>query len=92
LKKWGRNTNPAYCPIGWRSRFGIIIRGKSDQTDNLSRMRARLGQWQSLAANPTTVPQDIIIQSWQPLPTQYLPETALSTSTGMLLQAERMVQ
>jgi hypothetical protein len=58
--------------MGWRIRFGIIIGGTSDQTDNLSWTRAGLGQLQSLAANPTTVPEDIIIQSWQPLPTQYL--------------------
>jgi hypothetical protein len=78
--------------MGWRIRFGIIIGGTSDQTDNLSWTRAGLGQLQSLAANPTTVPEDIIIQSWQPLPTQYLPETALGTSTWMLLQTERMAQ
>jgi len=77
LKDWRRNTNPAYCPIGWRSRFGIIIGGTPDQTDSLSWTRAALGQLQSLAANPTTVPQDSIIQPWQPLPTQYVPETDL---------------
>jgi hypothetical protein len=48
--------------MGWRIRFGIIIGGTSDQTDNLSWARARLGRLQSLAANPTTVPEDIIIQ------------------------------
>jgi hypothetical protein len=63
-----------------------------DQTDNLSRTRAGLGQLQSLAANLTTVPEDIIIQSWQPLPTQYVPKTDLGTRTWMLLQAERMAQ
>jgi hypothetical protein len=78
--------------MGWRIRFGIIIGGTPDQTDSLSWTRAGLGQLQSLAANLTTVPEGIILQSRQPLPTQYVPETDLGTRTWMLLQAERMAQ
>jgi len=42
-----------------------------------------------LTANPSMAPDDIVIQSWQPLPTRELPETTPGTSTWMLLQVEK---
>jgi hypothetical protein len=71
-------------------RFGIIIGGDPDYKDNVSWTRAGLDQLRALSANPATAPEDLIIQSWQPLPTNYLPETTPGTSTWMLLQAEKM--
>ncbi len=52
-------------------RFGIIIGGNPDYTDNISWTQAGLDQLKALAVNAATAPEDVIIQSWQPLPTQY---------------------
>jgi hypothetical protein len=73
-------------------RFGIIIGGNPDYKDNVSWTRAGLDQLRMLSASPATAPEDVIIQSWQPLPTNFLPETMPGTSTWMLLEAEKMMQ
>jgi hypothetical protein len=91
-----KNWRPAIAPLkaGMRARdirFGIIIGGTPDDTDDISWTRAGLDQLRALAANPATAPEDVVIQSWQPLPTRYLPETLPGTSTWMLLQAEKML-
>ena len=91
-----KNWRPGLAPLkaGMRARgirFGIIIGGDPDYTDDLSWTRAGLDQLEALAVNPATAPEDVIIQSWQPLPTHYLPETTPGTSTWMLLQAEKML-
>lgn len=90
-ENWRRAVAPLKAGLRARSiRFGIIFGGTPDQKDALSWTRAGLDQLKSLAGNPTTAPEDVVIQSWQPLPTRYLPETAPGTSSWMLLQAERM--
>jgi hypothetical protein len=91
-----KNWRLAIAPLkaGMRAhgiRFGIIIGGNPDYTDDISWTQAGLDQLKTLAANPATAPEDVIIQSWQPLPTHYLPETVPGTSTWMLLQAEKML-
>jgi len=73
-------------------RSGIIIGGNPDYNDDVSWTRAGLEQLKSLAANPSTAPEDVIIQSWQPLPTHYLPETTTGTTTWMLLEAEKTLR
>jgi hypothetical protein len=63
-KNWLPGIAPLKAVMHTRGiRFGIIIGGTPDQTDNLSWTRAGLGQLQSLAAHPMTVPEDIIVQS-----------------------------
>jgi hypothetical protein len=91
-----KNWQPAIAPLKSAMhargiRFGIIIGGNPDYTDDVSWTRAGLDQLKTLSGNPATAPEDIIIQSWQPLPKRYLPETAVGTSTWMLLQAQTMV-
>jgi hypothetical protein len=91
------NWRPGIAPLkaGMRTRgirYGIIIGGTPDQTDDVSWTRTGLDALKTLAGNPATAPQDVIIQSWQPLPTHYLPETRPGTTTWMLLEAERMMK
>jgi len=91
-----KNWQPALAPLkaGFRSRgirFGIIIGGDPDYTDDVSWTHAGLEQLRRLGSSPATAPEDVIIQSWQPLPTRYLPETAAGTTTWMLLQAQQLV-
>jgi hypothetical protein len=91
-----KNWRPGIAPLktGIRARgirFGIIIGGNPDYKDDVSWTRAGLDQLKTLAADPAIAPEDVVIQSWQPLPTRYLPETTPGTSTWMLLQAEKML-
>jgi hypothetical protein len=69
-------------------RFGVVFGGTPDQSEDLSWTRAGLTQLKAFIADPSIAPDDILIQSWQPLPTRELPETTPGTSTWMLLQAE----
>jgi len=91
-----KNWRPGIAPLkaGMRARgirFGIIIGGDPDYTDDVSWTRAGLDQLRTLASNPATAPEDVIVQSWQSLPSHYLPETLPGTSTWMLLQVENML-
>jgi hypothetical protein len=89
-KDWQRAIAPLNAGLRARGiRFGVIIGGDPDYTDDLSWTRAGLHQLSVLNANPATAPDDIIIQSWQPLPTHFLPETTPGTTTWMLLEAEK---
>jgi hypothetical protein len=94
-----RSTNwqQAIAPLktGLRARgirFGIIIGGDPSYTNDISWTRAGLHQLSVFVADPATAPEDVIIQSWQPLPTRYLPETTPGTTTWMLLEAEKSRQ
>jgi hypothetical protein len=91
----GWQAGLAPLKAGLRARnipFGIIFGGTPDQQDDLSWTRSGLNELESLASNPATVPGQVIIQSWQPLPTHVLPETTPGTGTWMLLQAEGLVK
>jgi hypothetical protein len=72
-------------------RFGAIVGGDPDFTDDVSWTRAGLRALRSLAASPATAPDDVVVQSWQPLPTHDLPENVPGTTTWMLLQAELLM-
>ncbi len=71
-------------------RFGVIIGGSQEDQSN-ARWVADGLQRLSFLANPATRPDDVIVQSWQDLPTRMLPETLPGTSTYMLAQAERLL-
>ena len=71
-------------------RFGIIIGGSPEDRTN-ERWVADGLQRLSYLANPATRPDDVIVQSWQDLPTRMLPETMPGSSTYMLAEAERLL-
>jgi hypothetical protein len=99
-RNWPKNSippckQPALAPlkaglVARAIRFGVIVGGDPDFTDDVAWTRAGLHQLTVLHADPATTPQDIVIQSWQPLPTHYLPETTPGTTTWMLLEAEKL--
>ena len=70
--------------------FGVIFGGTPDQKDDVSWTREGLEQLRNFARNPSISPDDVLIQTWQPLPTRELPETKPGTHTWMLLQAEHV--
>jgi hypothetical protein len=70
-------------------RFGVVFGGTPDQENDLSWTGAGLAQLKAFAANPATAPDDVLIQTWQPLPSRELPEITPGTHSWMLLQAER---
>ena len=91
-KNWQPGLAPLKAAMVSRGiRFGIIIGGNPDFKDDVSWTHEGLSQLRSLSSNPATAPQDIVMQSWQPLPSSYLPESQPGTTTWMLLQAENMV-
>lgn len=55
--------------------FGVICDGDPDAGNNEAWVRQALRRCQDVAANPKTVPDDLIVQSWELLPTKMLPET-----------------
>jgi len=70
---------------------GMIVGGSpEDGTDDAWTQEA-LQRVQMLADNPALRPDQIIVQSWQPLPTHYLPESEPGTTMWLLLQAERVM-
>jgi hypothetical protein len=91
----GWQAGIAPLKAGLRTRgiaFGTIFGGTPDQQDDVSWTRAGLLQLKTLASNPATAPEQVIIQTWQPLPTKMLPETTAGTLSWMLLQAEGMLK
>jgi hypothetical protein len=57
-------------------RFGVICDGGGpDVNSNEAWVRQALQRCRAMAANPKTLPDDLIVQSWEPLPTKMLPET-----------------
>jgi hypothetical protein len=73
-------------------RFGVVFGGTPDQKDNVSWTGGGLAQLRAFVGNSTMAPDDVLIQTWQPLPTRELPETTPGTHTWMLLQAESSVR
>jgi hypothetical protein len=90
---WHSNWQPAIAPLkaGLHARgirFGVIINGDSGSKDSATWTSTALGRLAIIAADSATAPEDVIIQSWHPLPTQMLPEVLPGSSTWLLLQAE----
>jgi hypothetical protein len=70
--------------------YGVIIGGSKAQQDAGDWIQAALQRLRDQLADPATRPDDVIVQSWQMLPTRMLPETDPETVTYELLQAERI--
>ena len=67
---------------------GVIIGGTpQDQSDEEWVAHALQGL-RMLEANPATRPDQVVVQSWQPLPDHMLPETQPGSSTFLLREAE----
>jgi hypothetical protein len=68
-------------------RFGVICDGDPDAGGNEAWVRQALQRCQQVLADPSISPDDLIVQSWEPLPTKMLPETdpgALTYEVGAL--------
>ncbi len=71
-------------------RFGAIVGGTPDQRTAAEWVSVALQHVRLLVDDPAVRPDDIVIQSWQLLPTRMLPEDQPDTVTYELLQAERI--
>ena len=71
-------------------RYGVIIGGTSDQQAAGGWIDAALRSLRGLVADPAVRPDDVIVQSWQSLPSRVLPENDPEAMTYELLQAERI--
>jgi hypothetical protein len=56
-------------------RFGVICDGDPTAGGNEAWVDQALERCLTVAANPRIRPEDLIVQSWEPLPTKMLPET-----------------
>jgi hypothetical protein len=82
---WNTNWSPPLGDLADRMhrrgvRFGVICGGGSEGNGPAARtneqwVRTAIQRCQALAANPGIRPDDLIVQSWEPLPTKMLPET-----------------
>jgi len=93
---WRTNWHPAFvlAAKSFRAegiRFGAVIGGRPmDQTD-ITFEQFGLSQLQAFQSSPDTRLNDVLIYSWQPRPTKFLPESEPGTSTNILLRAESIV-
>ena len=71
-------------------RTGIIFGGSPQDEDGQAWVAHGLERLRATLADPAIRPDDVVIQSWQPLPDHYLPETDPASATYFLLQAERL--
>jgi hypothetical protein len=58
-----------------RMRFGLICDGDANVGGDEAWVQQAIQRCRTVAANPRTRPDDLIVQSWEPLPTRMLPET-----------------
>jgi hypothetical protein len=77
---WTSNWQPELEMMANRShargmRFGLICDGDANVGSNEAWVQQALQRYQTVVANPRTRPDDLIVQSWEPLPTRMLPET-----------------
>ena len=94
---WNTDYQAALAPLkaGFQARaipFGVIIGGNQNQGGDAGWVALGLQRLATLHADPATAPEDIVIQSWQPLPTRMLPETDPGSLTYLLSRAEMMVR
>ncbi len=90
---WETVWQPALPPLkqGFHARnirYGAIIDGSPDDGSDDAWVRAGLQRLRRLEADQSTAPDDVVVQSWQPLPTTMLPETSPGSLTHLLLNAE----
>ncbi len=73
-------------------RFGAIVGGTPQDATNQQWVADALRHLGGLMADPATRPDDVVVQSWQPLPDRMLPETMPGTITNLLAQAENLAR
>jgi hypothetical protein len=69
-------------------RFGVICDGDPTAGTNEAWVEQALQRCRQVAADPRTRPDDLIAQTWEPLPTRMLPETHPGAMTYEALQLE----
>jgi hypothetical protein len=77
---WTTNYQPVLAMMANRAhargmRFGLICDGDVNAGGDEAWVRQAIQRRRTVAANPRTMPDDLIVQSWEPLPTRMLPET-----------------
>lgn len=91
---WRTDWRPMVAPLKRQMHalgvpFGVIIGGSPDNASEEEWVRTALQRFEELNRNSETRPDDVVIQSWQKVPTHMLPESAPGTSTYLLLQAQQ---
>jgi hypothetical protein len=71
-------------------RVGIICDGDANAGGDAAWVRQALQRCQTVAADPKIRPDDLVVQSWEPLPTRMLPETDPGSLTYAARQAEAL--
>ena len=71
---------------------GIIIGGTPQDESNEAWVADALQRLRALVADPSTRPDQVIVQSWQPLPDHMLPETQPGSYTFLLRAAEAVAR
>jgi len=94
---WHTTWQPMIAPLKRQMHqvgvpFGVIVGGSPEQTSDQQWVKVALQRLAVLTSNSATDPDDIVIQSWQRLPSQYLPESRPGTSTYLLREAERAIE
>jgi hypothetical protein len=56
-------------------RFGVICDGDANASDDAAWVRQAVGRCWDVISDRATFLDDLIVQSWEPLPTKMLPET-----------------
>lgn len=93
---WKTDWQPGMAPLkaGARARgirFGTIFGGSPDNPSNEAWVAKGIERLQAIGSSSQTAPDDVVIQSWQVLPTKMLPETDPGSSTYLLREAERLI-
>ncbi len=93
---WRTNWRPTFMILAqaFRNehiRFGAVIGGTPRDPTDQAFEQTGLNALKDFESNPATRLDDILIESWQPRPTRFLPETEFGTITNLLLRAEAMV-
>ena len=72
-------------------RFGVICDGDVDAGGDAAWVQQALQRCREVASNPKTFPDNVIVQTWEPLPTKMLPETDPGALTYELGRLESML-
>lgn len=98
------HTDLAWASPGWQPllqtlatrvhatgvRFGIICDGDVTAGSNEAWVTQALQRCRQVAANPRTRPDDLLAQTWEPLPTRMLPESDPGALTFEAMHLETM--
>jgi hypothetical protein len=69
-------------------RFGVICDGDAASGSNEAWIAQALQRCRQVAADPRTRPDDLLAQTWEPLPTKMLPESDPGSLTAEALELE----